>query len=62
VKEGLFFSVSFTVSLFSFYFHYLSIDESGVLKSLTIIVCCAMCTLSFSKVSLMNVGIPAFGA
>jgi hypothetical protein len=32
-------SVSFTVSLFSFCFQYLSIDESEVLKSPTIIVC-----------------------
>ena len=31
-------SVSFTVSRFSFCFHELSIDESGVLKSPTIIV------------------------
>jgi hypothetical protein len=31
-------SVSFSVSLFSFCFHYLSIAENGVLKSLNIIV------------------------
>ena len=54
-------SVSFTVSLFSFYFHDLSIAESGVLKFPTIIVWGAMCALSFSKVSFMNVGALAFG-
>jgi hypothetical protein len=42
-------SVSLTVSLFSFCFPDLFIDESGVLKSLTIIVCGAMCALRFSK-------------
>jgi hypothetical protein len=47
--------VSFTVSLFSFCFQDLSIDESGVLKYPTIIVCGVMCALSFTKVSLMNV-------
>ena len=55
-------SVSFTVSLFSFCFQDLSIDESGVFKSHTIIVCCIMCALSFSKVSFMNVDALAFGA
>ena len=55
-------SVSFNVSLFSFCFHDLSIDESGVLKFSTIIVGGVMCALSFSKVSLMNVGALAFGA
>jgi hypothetical protein len=50
------------VSLFTFCFHDLSIDESGELKPLTIIVCCAMCALSFSKVTLMNVDALAFGA
>ena len=55
-------SVSFTVSLFSFCFHDLSIAESGVLKSPTIIVWGVMCALSFSKVSFMNVGALAFGA
>ena len=34
------------MSLFSFCFHDLSIDESGVLKSPTITVCSAMCALS----------------
>jgi hypothetical protein len=50
------------VSLFSFCFLDLSIDESGVLKSPTIIVFSAMCALSFTKVSLKNVGVLAFGA
>ena len=50
------------MSLFSFCFHDLSIDESLVWKSSTIIVCSAMCALSFSKVSFMNVGALAFGA
>ena len=54
-------SVSFTVSLFSFYFCNLFIDESGVLTSPTIIVWDAMCALSFSNVSFINVGAPAFG-
>jgi hypothetical protein len=49
-------SVSFTVSLFSFCFHDLSIGENRVLKSPTIIVLGLMCVLSFSKVSFMNVG------
>ena len=49
------------MSLFSFCFHDLSIDESGMLKSLTI-VCGEKCPLSFSKVSLMNVDTLAFGA
>jgi len=50
------------MSLFNFCFHDLSIDESGVLKSPIIIVWGAMCALSFSKVSFMNVGALAFGA
>ena len=50
------------MSLLSFCFYDLSIDESGVMKSPTIIVCCAMCALSFSKVSFMNVDTLAFGA
>ena len=54
--------VSFTVFLCSFCFQDLSIDESGVLKSPTIIVWGVMCALSFSKVSFMNVGALAFGA
>jgi hypothetical protein len=40
----------------------MSIDESGVLKTPTIIVCGKMCTLSFSKLSVMNVDALAFGA
>jgi hypothetical protein len=50
------------VSLFSFCFQDLSIDESVVLKFPTIIVCGAMCALSFTKVSLMNVDALVFGA
>jgi hypothetical protein len=50
------------VSLFSFCLHDLSIDESGVLKSPTIIVCGAMCALSFSKVYFMDVDALVFGA
>jgi hypothetical protein len=53
-------SVSFTVSLFSFCFQHLSIDESEVLKSPTIIMSGAICTLNFTKVSLMNVDALAF--
>ena len=53
-------SVSFHGSLFSFCFQDLSIDEIRALKSPTIIVCDAMCVLSFSKVSFMNVGAHAF--
>jgi hypothetical protein len=44
-------SVHFTVSLFSLCFPDQSIDESGVLKSPTIILWAAMCAFSFSKVS-----------
>ena len=36
--------------------------ESGVLKSPTIIMWDAMCALSFSRVSFMNVGALVFGA
>jgi hypothetical protein len=50
------------VSSFSFCFQGLSIDESGVLKSPTIIVRGAMCALNFTLVSLMNVDALAFGA
>jgi hypothetical protein len=50
------------VSLFSFCFNDLSIGESGVLKSPTIIALGSMCALSFSKVSFMNLGALAFGA
>ena len=39
-----------------------SIEESGVLKSPTIIVLGAMCSLSFSNVSVINEGVLAFGA
>ena len=42
-------SVSFTVSLFNFCFHDLSIAESRVMKFPTIIVWGVMCALSFSK-------------
>jgi hypothetical protein len=55
-------SVSFFVPLFSFCFNELSISESGMLKSPTIIVWGLMCVLSFTKVSFMNVGATAFGA
>ena len=55
-------SASFTVSLFSFCFHDLSIDESGVLRSPTIIVWGAMYFLIFSRVSFMNMGAFVFGA
>ena len=55
-------SDSFTVSLFSFCFQDLSIDESRVLKSPTIIMWGVMCTLSFCKVSFMNVDACAFRA
>ena len=50
------------MSLFSFCFHDLLIDESEVLKSPTIIVCGAIYALSFSRVSFMNVGALVFGA
>jgi hypothetical protein len=40
----------------------MSIDENGVLKASTILLCGAMCALSFSKVSFMNVGALALGA
>ena len=50
------------MSVFSFCFQDLPIDESGVLKSSTIIVCSAMCILRFTKVSFMNVAALAFGA
>jgi hypothetical protein len=55
-------SISFTVPLFSFCFHDLSIDEVGVLKSPTIIVWGATCALSCTKVSFMNVDALAFVA
>jgi hypothetical protein len=50
------------VSLFNFCFYDLYIAESGVLKSPTIIVWGAVCALSFSKVSFMNLVALAFGA
>ena len=50
------------MTLFSLCFYDLSIDESGMLKSTTIIVCGAMCALSFSKVTFVNVGALEFGA
>lgn len=50
------------MSLFSFCFQDLSIGESGVLKSPTIILLGAMCALSFTKVSLMYVVALTFGA
>jgi len=49
-------SLSLSMSLFNFCFQDLSIDESGVLKSPTIIVWGATCILSFSKVYFMYVG------
>jgi hypothetical protein len=48
--------------MFSLCFYDVSIDESRILKSPTIIVWGAMWALSFSKVSFMNVGARAFGA
>jgi hypothetical protein len=50
------------VSLFNFCFYDLSIDESVLLKSPTIIVWGVMCALSFSTVSFMNVGALGFAA
>jgi hypothetical protein len=50
------------VSLFCLFFQDLSIDESGVLKSPTIIVWSVICALSFSKDFLMNVDALALGA
>ena len=50
------------MSLFSFCFNDLSIGESGVMKSSTIIMWVSMCVLGFSKVSFMNLGALAFGA
>ena len=49
------------MSLFSFCFQDLSIDENGVLKSPIITVWGAMCALSFTIVSLMNMDALAFG-
>ena len=50
------------MSLFSSCFYDVSIAESSVLKSPTIIVWGAMCALNFSKVSFMNVVALVFGA
>jgi hypothetical protein len=50
------------VSLFSFCFQDLSVGESGMLKSPTIIVGGTICALSFSKVSLINLTALVFGA
>jgi hypothetical protein len=61
-KDEMFYRYLLTVSLFSFCFHDLSIDESRTLKSPTTIVCCPMCALSFSKFSFINVGTLPFGA
>jgi hypothetical protein len=44
------------MSLFGFCFNDLSIGESGLLKTHTIIVWGSLCVLSFSKVSFMNLG------
>jgi hypothetical protein len=48
------------VSPFSFCFHDLSIAESGMLKTPTIIVWGVMCALRFSKVSFMNVHVSLY--
>ena len=55
-------SFSFTMSLFSLCFHDMSIGESGVLKSFTIIVWGSVCVLSCSNVSFTIVGAIAFEA
>jgi hypothetical protein len=44
----------FTVSLFSFCFHDLSINESVVFKSPTILEYSSMCALILSKLSFLN--------
>ena len=49
-------SVSFFISLLSFYLAVLSFGENGVLRSPTISVSRLMCDLSFSNVSFTNVG------
>ena len=57
-------SFGFIVSLLSFFFNDLYIDESGELKFSTIIVLGSMgskCNLSVSKVSFMNVSVLVFG-
>jgi hypothetical protein len=55
-------SISFTLSLFSFYFNDLSTGESGVLKFPTIIVLSSTCVLTFRKDYFMNLGALVFGA
>ena len=50
------------MSLLNFSFYDLSIAESGVLKSSTISVWGAVCALSYTKVSFMNVAALAFEA
>ena len=50
------------MSVFSFYFNDLSIDENRVLKSPTYIFWGSMCVLSFSKDSFMNLCAIEFGA
>ena len=55
-------AVSFTMSLFSFCFHDLSIGKDRVLKSPNIIVQGAMCVLSISNVSFTNMDALALGA
>ena len=50
------------MSLFTFCFQDLSIDESLVLKPPAFIVKGAICAFSFNKVSLMNVAALVFGA
>ena len=55
-------SICFTVSLISFCFPDQCIEESGVLRSPTIIVLGVMCAFSFSKVSFTKEGALAFGA
>ena len=55
-------SVSYLISLLSFYMVDLSIGKSGVLKSPTIRMWGLMCDLSFSNVSFTYVGVLALGA
>ena len=42
--------------------HDMSIDENGVLKSPTIIVCGGICALNFTRISFTNMGFLVFGA
>jgi len=55
-------SLSLSTSLFYFSFRDVSIDESVVVKSPTIIEWGAMCILRFSKVSFTYVGALVSGA